>query len=148
MIWLVLIGVGMFVLGGLLAVQPSKHQKRLAALRGSAMQKGVHIKLPVSLKFPDNAKKSDYPYYCLMLTERDQGNKYRHVLRRDDDSLPRVSDPLEKFFCGTLNALGTDYKAVYVGSGLVGVSWNESGAEQCPERLLESLEQLKLKIES
>jgi len=149
MIWLLLIGTAMFVLGGLMAARPSKYQKRIAALRNSAMQEGMHIKLPVSLKFPEGMQKSESPYYCLTLDDRNLAKTFRHVLRREDDSLPEnISDPIEKEFCEALSNLGPDYRAAYMGSCLLGISWNETGEERAPDKLLESLRELKLKIES
>tara|TARA_R110002073_G_scaffold31930_4_gene97406 strand:- start:81 stop:530 length:450 start_codon:yes stop_codon:yes gene_type:complete len=149
MVWLFLIGAAMFVWGGLLAVQPSKTQKRIAVLRESAMHEGLHIKLPVSLKFPEGAQKSDSPYYCLTLSDRKLGNRYRHVLRREDGRLPEdLSDPMDISFCEALNKLGDEYKAVYLGAGLLGISWNEAAQEQVPEKLLQALRELKMKIQS
>ena len=149
MVWLFLIGAAMFVLGGLLAAQPSKTQKRIADLRESAINEGLHIKLPVSLKFPDGAKKSESPYYCLTLTDRKLGNLYRHILRKGDGSLPEdLSDPIEISFCEVLKDLGDEYKAAYLGSGLLGISWNEAAQEKVPDKLLRALRELKMKIQS
>lgn len=132
-----------------MAVRPSKYQKRIAALRGSAMQEGVHIKLPVSLKFPEGVPKSESPYYCLELANRNQANTFRHILRREDDSLPEnISDPMEKAFCEALKNLGTDYRAVFMGGHLLGISWNETGENRVPDKLLRALEELKSKIEA
>lgn len=149
MIWLLLIGTALFVLGGLMAARPSKYQKRIATLRDSAIKEGVHIKLPVSLKFPEGAQKSEWPYYCLALSDRNLANTYRHVLRKEDDNLPEdIRDPIDRAFCQALEDLGSDYRAAYMGSCLLGISWNEAGEEQVPDKLLQALRELKLKIEA
>ena len=149
MVWVFLIGSALFVWGGLLAVQPTKTQKRIAYLRESAMQEGLHIKLPVSLKFPEGAKKSESPYYCLTLADRKLGNMYRHISRNGDGSLPEdLSDPIEISFCEVLSDHGDEYKAAYLGAGLLGISWNEAAQEKVPDELLQALQELKMKIQS
>ena len=83
MVWLFLIATLLFVLGGLLAVQPTKAQKRIAALRETAMQAGLHVKLPVSLKFPEGVSKSESAYYCKSLGDRKLSHPFVHVLRSE-----------------------------------------------------------------
>ena len=146
MVWLFLIGAAFFVLGGLLSVQPSKTQKRIAGLREKAMQKGLHVKLPVSLKFPEGVTKSDKPYYCKNLSDRSLAHQFVHVMRMDDGSLKSKSSGCSKcksLFETSLKGLPLEFNAIYMGSGLLGISWNEAIVTEIPENLLECLAEIE-----
>lgn len=52
MIWWALIFVFLFVLGGILAVRPSPHQRHVAKLREAAMSRGLKVRLGQQLDLP------------------------------------------------------------------------------------------------
>lgn len=149
MVWLFLIGAAFFVLGGLLAVQPTKTQKRIASLREAAMKSGLHVKLPMSLKFPESVIKSDKPYYCKNLNDRRFSHQFVHTLRQEDGSICSKSfgnSKLESVFEEALKALPQDFSAIYLGTGLLGISWNEAGVTEVPENLLECLAEIESRL--
>lgn len=149
MVWLFLIGAAFFVLGGLLAVQPTKTQKRIATLRESARAEGLHVKLPVSLKFPDNVVKSERPYYCKNLVDRRLAHQFVHALRGENGQIKCAgSKALESVFSSRLASLPPEFDAIYLGGGLLAVSWNESRVSVVPKTLLECLADLEAELQS
>lgn len=149
MAWLFLIGAAFFILGGLLSVQPSKTQKRIALLRETAMHKGLHVKLPVSLKFPEGVIKSSRPYYCKNMNDRRLAHQFAHVLRTDEGEIicsHKLNSSLESLFQKKLVGLPENYKAIYLGSGLLGLSWNEATEDEVPQVLLDSLSEIESEI--
>lgn len=149
MVWFFLIGAAFFVLGGLLAVQPSRTQKRIANLREAALASGLHVKLPVSLKFPEAVTKSEKPYYCKNLTDRRLSHQFVHALRMEDGSIHSKSSGnpgFESIFEQALNTLPAEFNAIYLGSGLLGISWNESVVTEVPENLLECLARIERQL--
>ena len=148
MIWWFLLAAAMFVLGGLLAVQPSKTEKRIAKLRESAMQKGLYVKLPTSLKFPQAAVKSEHPYYCINLKDRSLANRYAHLIRAQDGKLPDSThmDSLQTKLRDIFVDLPSQYTAIYLGAGLAGISWNEAECLSVPEELVKALSELEMKL--
>lgn len=149
MAWLFLIGAAFFILGGLLSVQPSKTQKRIAGLRESAISAGVHVKLPVSLTFPDDVGKSGHPYYCKNLLDRKLAQQFIHVLRDEQGQIKATGNKKQSSLLSKkLQAMPSDFSAIYLGAGLLGISWNESGVSVVPESLLECLAELETELQS
>ena len=147
MVWLFLIATLLFVLGGLLAVQPTKAQKRIAALRETAMQAGLHVKLPVSLKFPEGVSKSESAYYCKSLGDRKLSHPFVHVLRSEYGLISRSGkSTLDRNFEEKLNSLPEEFNALYLGGGLIGISWNEEEVYEVPETLLKCLADMEASL--
>lgn len=144
MVWWFLLGAVLFILGGILSIQPSKTEKRIAALRESAMRQGLHVKLPMSLKFPEGEVKSDAPYYCVNFKDRRPANHFIHIMRKDNGAVPELINPdqYQKVALAALEQIGKGYKAVYVASGLVGISWDEADTDTVPEQLVQVLQHL------
>ena len=139
----------MFVMGGLLSIQPSKTQKRIAGLRQSALESGLHVKLPVSLKFPEAVAKSEYPYYCRVLPDRSYAHCFVHLYVDDNGhrqqkvlGLDRDIETLWRL----LEKTGTAYPALYLGQGLIGVSWKETGVDEIPVELTNLLDEFIILI--
>jgi len=149
MVWFFLIGAAFFVLGGLLSVQPNKTQKRIAGLREAAMKAGLHVKLPMSLKFPEGVVKSETPYYCKNLLDRRLSHQFVHVLRLEDGSIKSKSSgnsESEYLFEQKLKSMPSEFNAIYLGSGLLGVSWSEAAVTDVPQTLLECLSEIESKL--
>ena len=151
MVWFFLVAAVFFILGGLLSVQPSRTQKRIARLREDAMAKGLHVKLPVSLKFPKGFARSESPYYCRNLSDRRLSHQFAHVLRTENAALNssgRDHSLCESIFYRELQKLPSDFVAIYLGAGLIGVSWSEARAAEVPEVLIACLSELELQLQS
>ena len=129
MIWLSILAATALILGGVLSVRPSKAQKRIASIRASAMQSGIHVKLPVSLKFPDDIEKGRLPFYCRHLREISFAGSYYCVLR-DDDRISASSGDINVSLKTKIDAIlmsaDPDIRGFYLGDGLLGFSWLES----------------------
>ena len=121
---------------------PSEKQKYIAALRSHALQQGLHVKLPVSLGFPEGCDKSSHPYYCLQRKLK-PGQPFIHLIRDDRGvHLSSAQNSIQRdFLTQVLLNLSKNYDAIYIGNGLIGLSWDEAKTEniQLPQELIDTL---------
>ena len=146
MIWIVIFLSAALVLGGVLGVRPSKAQLQVAEIRESAIQRGIHVKLPVSLRFPESIEKPRQPFYCLHLGVKTFSNSHYCVLRDGDrigNSSGDLSATLKTQIDKVLLATDEDVVGFYMGDGLVGFSWQESAKQGALENLLEAIDEVQ-----
>lgn len=146
MIWVFILAAIAFVLGGVLAVKPSKAQQQVAAIRANAIQSGIHVKLPVSLKFPDDIEKGRYPFYCRQLENSTLPGEY-YCARRDGNRIAVSSGDipvsLKAKIDQVLMSAHSDIYGFYFGDGLIGFSWLESDKKEIFAELCERIEKVK-----
>ena len=127
-----------FVLGGVLAVRPTKAQQRIAEIREKAIRAGMHVKLPVSLRFPEKLEKGRSPYYCKHVKSKDFYQSFYCVFRDDDRVRTSAGDLATTLKTGIDNILisaSKDIDGFYLGEGLIGFSWQESDKQEIFDEL-------------
>lgn len=146
MIWLFILAAIAFVLGGVLAVKPSKAQQQVADIRAQAIQSGIHVKLPVSLSFPEDIEKGRAPFYCRQLKEYVVSGEYYCAIRdgnRISHSSGDISVSLKTKIDEVLMSAHPDIHGFYFGDGLIGFSWLESDKKEIFAELCERIEKVK-----
>gem|GEM_PF-3589484 len=146
MIWLFILAAIAFVLGGMLSVRPSKAQQKVADIRANAMRSGIHVKLPVSLRFPDDIAKGRSPFYCKKLKENLLPDNYYCAFRdesRISDSRGDIAVGLKTKIDEALISAHPDIQGVYFADGLLGFSWLESSKSEVFTELCGRLEEVE-----
>lgn len=120
-------------------------QKRVADLRSNAFSNGLHVKLPVSLSFPAICIKSEHAYYC-KLRKLKPTQPFVHLLRDINSNIqvtPAKKSEQNKALEKILAGMPFEYSALYIGNDLIGVSWDEMGADSIPDELLSTLKKIE-----
>lgn len=151
MIWLFILLAIAFVLGGVLAIKPSKAQQQVAGIRANAMRSGMHVKLPVSLNFPDDIAKGRSPFYCKQHKENlSLGNFY--CAFRDKDRIAVSSGDiavgLKAKIDQVLVSAHSDLQGFYFGDGLLGFSWLESNKAEVFAELCDRIDEVEQLLET
>ena len=150
MVWIILLLSFAMVLGAVLSVRPSRAQVQVAAIRESAIQQGVHVKLPVSLRFPESIEKPRQPFYCKNLRVKAFSN-HRYCAIRDLDRIGTSSGDIPASLkCDIDDILlssDKDINGFYMGDGLIGFSWRESENQQTQDELIQKIAQVEALLE-
>ncbi len=142
MVWLALILAFLFIWGGILAVKPSPHQKRLAGLREQAMKRGMRITLGSQLKLEtgyDHSRLVAYRRYRSRALPGCQGWIWRDENGQIQASNGCFRQP-DVALRQQLASLPNGCRLVAAGSGDVLVAWDESGGVQLLEQIAQYLE--------
>ena len=151
MIWIVLFLSIALLLGGLLGVKPSRAQLQVAQIREAAIEKGLHVKLPVSLRFPEAIEKPRRPFYCKHLQVKEFSNKHYLALRDGDrikTSSGDISTTLKTAIDRLLLDANQDVGGFYMGDGLIGFGWKESQKSDALEDLIRRIDEVQSLLES
>ena len=145
MVWWVVVLSALFIWGGILTVRPSPGQRRIAAMRQSAIEKGLRIRLGRLLKLPLHQDLSDLVAY-VQFRPRPMPNSSGALLRdkqtgqilhrsgcflRSDAELEALSESLPS---------GCTLLASSAGDVMIG--WDERGSLVDVERIAEALPKL------
>lgn len=129
MIWIILGLTFVFVAGGIFSLLPSKAELRMAKIRRLALEKGMHVKLPLSLALPEGVKKGRAPFYCRKLSDSRFQSAVYYALRQEQgvqSSDGNIAVSLKVELDALLVAANPEIEAFYLGEGMVGFSWSES----------------------
>lgn len=142
MIWIILLGAFGMIFGAILAVKPTDGQARVARVRERAMKDGMHIKLPISLEFPNDIEKGRLPFYCQHLKNKKFFDKF-YVSQRGDGRIETssgdIATSLQIGIDKILLSTNSEIDGFYLGNGLMGFSWEETDNEEVYEELRERL---------
>jgi len=142
--WFVVIATLMFLYGSFMMVRPSARQRHIAALRQSAISRGLEVRLASRMKLPEELSRPDMA--CL-LSHRGEGqvgssgSSFRNpetakirsygVFSSRDEQIQKIFEILPE---------GTE--ALISGESYVAVCWDEKGDDEAVDSIAKSMQSI------